>query len=313
MEKEKLMKTYNYLKKYIEQKINHSDYIDYYKMYNIDQNMSINEINQELEKQEIKNLFQKNNVDSIDNFLKQAFLENSDEVNKMINTFSNENLKKFYDNFINSKVKDRTISDSQKLDMIVQSSISRYGFYHGFASLQALIKYQNYDVITKQNNSRNLAKQLSAEKMNSVIYEKRKDIMDNNQDNIIMDYFSDFINKDNFKEKANVFYDACYNTAIKYDLNNASEQLNYAVKGLIDNSSVERFTNYQNSRDSLKNSKLNSDDCYVLMLAKIHGKRTENNKYSYSNIVSKSKEEKIALFSEIIKEEAKGIENSHKK
>lgn len=304
MEKEKQTRVYNYLKKYIDQKINHDGYINYYEMYNLDKDMSIEEINKKIESQELKTLFDEKNVDTIEPCLKPIFLETSKEVNNMIHFFSDEEVKKMYDYYLNSKTNDCIgLDDSQKLDIVVKTSIDKYGFYHGFASLQALIKYQRYDVITKENNDRNIVKQLSEDKINKVIYEKRSNIMDDNQDNMIMDYFSKFIKDGELKEKADTFYNACHNTVEKYD-SNGINQLNYAVEGMINNSSAERFTNLKNSRDNLKNSKLNCDDCYVLMLMKIHSKKNENESYAYSNIVGKSQKEKISLFSEIIKEES---------
>lgn len=82
---------YEYLQRYIHQQQDHSNYIDYYDLYGIKKEMSLDEIKKEFRKKE--KYLHPDQISFIDEEFKYVFKKCSDEFIKAKNVFSDEQKK----------------------------------------------------------------------------------------------------------------------------------------------------------------------------------------------------------------------------
>lgn len=320
MNSKKKIEIYTYLKRYIEQKEEHEEYIDYYELFDLDRNMSLEKLNKKLRK--IKKLIHPDQVEFIESSFTPTFIEVTEEVLNMTNIFSRTDLKSQYDQSLD-KMKEKpkskeysqveiTKSDEDKLERVVETMIYKNGFYPSFRTLGVISSTDYYINVTRENKARSLAQELGKEKIALIIKNKRKDIMEENPNNMLMDYYLQVMNNPGIKAQADIFYNACFITSKKYDKSETSQQLPRAIDLYMVKNSAEGFTNSLNSRDCFEKSNLNSNDIFILMLAKIHSKREENFEYSYSNMIKKSPNEQIDTFTKIIRQEVIASQNNRK-
>lgn len=318
MSQGRFSEVYKYLKKYIEQKEEHSDYIDYYELYDLDRNMSVSELKNEIKEKKLRILFHPDQVSSIEGYFKEAFKENSIEVLKMINILSDQNLRDRYDSEL-EEFKKKTYEDKDKhqsseyatveynekdLEIAMETTIYKQGFYNGYYALNMAIR-DNYNYVTRENGARERVRKLGSDSIKRILYDKRKVIMEDQSLNCIMDYYNDIINKTGLSERANSFYSMCLGTALIYDTVNDLGQLSFALGKFIDQNDSSAFFNYDNRKQDFQDSNINSYDAWILMMAKIHSKREENEDYSFANMSEKSHEQQIKTFSKIMIKEAK--------
>lgn len=318
------MEIYAYLKKYINQKNEHSDYIDYYDLYGLDSSLSVDQIQSLLKEKKLRKLFHPDQIAYLDDDFKEVFKINVDEVIEVENVFSSESSKLKYDNLLDKKKKEQqrddytsnkdsvfTIQDEKDLERTIETTIYKYGFYQGYCALKRALK-NDFSCITSDNNARNLAINLGSSKIKDILLSKKSDVMENDFDNVIMDYYSKLINKSGLKDQADIFYNACNETVIKYDILTNVPQLDFAVSRFIETGKKDGFTKQNSSRELLESSNIQQKDAHVLMCAKMHSISKENSDYKCSNFTSKKLDEQINLFASEVKKEAKKIVNSQK-
>lgn len=310
---------YEYLQKYIHQKQEHSDYIDYYELYDIDPNLKVDAIRKEMKQKE--KYLHPDQIAFVDEEFKNTFRECSNLFIKAKGVFSSEREKENYDHKLKEK-KDKTNNeennaekfggmDSKKLESAIETTIYKYGFYQGYMALQNAARNE-FSYITSENGARKKAQELGGNKIKEIIYQNRKNIMENNTDNLTMDYFCNLIEKRGLYEKASSFYDACYQTVRKYDLLRNDDHTVYAIDLYMKTGEATGFTNRNGVRDNFKNNNLHPLDINILMCAKLHKYGDEDPKYLFSNTFRISDEEKAKLFIPKIKEEVVKMNKSSK-
>lgn len=341
MKEEEKKQVYQYLKNYIDQKEKHSNYIDYYELCDLSSNMSIEELQAAIKEKKLVKLFHPDQEGKFEDDLKLVFRECSDKVKDMVHVvFADDNHKIQYDNMLvqeknsreessfvyeekqeeNSKEessfvyeekqeKPFTIQDENILERAIETTIYKYGFYQGYIALQKSAR-NDFSYVTKDNSSRELLSQVGSKKIKEIIKSNRLDIMETKSNSIVMDYYCKLISKSGLREKANVFYNACLETAKKYDLKSDRYQTDYAISYYINDLNMDYFTNKNVDKNEL--CKMPPQDIKILMSAKIHTLGRKNPDYLFSNFSKKSSEEQIRLFAKEIKTEAKNIEQQRK-
>lgn len=192
--------------------------------------MSLDEIKKEFRKKE--KYLHPDQISFIDEEFKYVFKKCSDEFIKAKNVFSDEQKKKQYDhNLETEKMKTEKMKidnvninksyfkddDAKILESAIETTIYKYGFYQGYTALQNAVR-NDFSYIVCENGARGKAQGLGSNRIKEIIYENRKDVMENKADNLVMDYFSNLIEKSGLCEKADSFYDMCTSTIQKYDL-----------------------------------------------------------------------------------------------
>lgn len=323
MKEEEKKQVYLYLQNYIYQKQKYDDYIDYYELCNLDEHMTIEQLQQQIKQKKLTKLFHPDQERTLDSEFQTIFRECSQQIQDMKNIFSSESLKYRYDSLLKQQKgnqKDTSnINDTQKLsftkeeenhlERAIETTIYKYGFYQGYIALQKAAR-DDFSSVTKDNNSRELLKQMGSKKIKDIIKANRVDIMETKSNNIVMDYYNKIINKSGLKEKAEVFYNACLETAKKYDLHADLYQTDYAISYYIEDLNMDYFTNKNVDKQEL--CKLSPKDIQILISAKMHTLSKENKEYLFSDFSKKSSEEQIRLFSKEIKKEARKIDQQKK-
>lgn len=162
-------------------------------------------------------------------------------------------------------------------------------------------------MITKENNSKELLKQVGVEKIQKIIKMEETDIMESDFNNMFMDYYSKIINKSGLQERKNVFYNACLQTALKYDLGNNNPQTENAVFMYMETLSMDGFTHQNVDKSEL--AKLSPQDVQILIGVKMHNleKEKNNSSYLYSNFSQNNKVNQVKWFAKEVQNEARKI------
>lgn len=333
MKEETKKQIYQYLQKYLNQKQEHSEYIDYYELCNLNENMTIEQLQKEIKQKELTKLFHPDQEGYLDDEFQGVFRECSNKIGDMKNIFSNQQSKDRYDKelkeqkAINEELEKRraskenttnwyqkkddisiTMEEKRYLERAIETTIYKFGFYQGYIALQKTLS-DDFSMVTKENHARDLLKQVGTEKIRKIIEAEETDIMERNPNNVVMDYYCKIINKSGLQEKAEVFYNACLQTALKYDLN-GNCQTDRAISSYIEDLNMNGFTNQNVDKQEL--CKLSPQDFQLLMCVKMHSLGKENPNYLFSNFSQQDREEQIKVFSETIKKEARNIANQRK-
>lgn len=339
MNEETKKQIYQYLKNYMSQKQEHSDYIDYYELCNLDESMSIEQIQKKINQKEFLKLFHSDQENYLDREFQSVFRECSNTIGNMQSTFSNQISKAYYDKELkekkarNEELKRRyekdlekqktrkkntvqekddipiTMEEKKYLERAVETTIYKFGFYHGYMALQMALR-NDFSKITNENHGRDLLKQVGVQKIRKIIEAEETNIMESNPNNMVMSFYSKIINKSGLQEKADVFYNACLQTALKYDLENNAQQTEGAIFKYISCLNMDRFTN-QNV-DKLELAKLSPQDVQTLIWIKMHNLGKEKSDYLFSNFTKDDQAEQVKLFAKQIQKEAKNIASQRK-
>ena len=310
---------YEYLQRYIHQQQDHSNYIDYYDLYGIKKEMSLDEIKKEFRKKE--KYLNPDQISFIDEEFKYVFKKCSDEFIKAKNVFSDEQKKKQYDhNLETEKIKIDNVNinksyfkddDAKILESAIETTIYKYGFYQGYTALQNAVR-NDFSYIVRDNGARGKAQGLGSNRIKEIIYENRKDVMENKEDNLVMDYFSNLIEKSGLCEKADSFYDMCTSTIQKYDLTRNSNQTATAIKIYLGQGETQYFTNNNRLREVFEENNFSSSDIDLLMCVKLHKYGHDDPRCLFSNTAKMNKVERVDLFTSKLKEEAVKYNNTSK-
>lgn len=342
MKEETKRQIYQYLKKYVNQKQEHSDYIDYYELCNLDESMSVEKLQKEIKKKKLEKLFHPDQEAYLDSEFQSVFRECSNKIKDMINVFSEQNSKDRYDKELkeqkasNEELKRRyeedlerqktssenttygyqkkgdipiTMEDKKYLERAIETTIYKFGFYHGYIALQKTLR-DDFSMITNENHGRDLLKQVGVQKIRKIIETEETDIMESNPNNMVMNYYSKIINKSGLKEKAEVFYNACLQTALKYDLENDPKQTEDAIFLYISCLDMGAFTNKNVDKQEL--AKLSPQDVQTLIRVKMHNLGKENTDYLFSNFTKNNEVKQVKLFARQIQKEAQNIADQRK-
>ena len=232
MKEEEKQQVYQYLQNYIHQKQEHGNYIDYYELCNLNEKMTIEQLKSEMKKKKLVKLFHPDQESILDPDFQEIFKECVQEIQDMQYVFSDERLKNRYDNEltkqkeINKNVSNRTVDEKAEeksisftkeeenyLERAIETTIYKYGFYQGYIALQKAVR-NDFSSVTNDNHSRKLLKEMGVQKIRNIIESKRRDIMDTSSNNMVMNYYSSMIDKTGLKEKADIFYNACFENMI---------------------------------------------------------------------------------------------------
>ena len=319
MSDETKRKIYEYLQRYIHQQQDHSNYIDYYDLYGIKKEMSLDEIKKKFRKKE--KYLHPDQISFIDDEFKYVFKKCSDEFIKSKNVFSDEQKKEQYDlNLETEKMKYDNINvdsmnskedDIKDLESAIETTIYKHGFYQGYVALQSASR-NDFQYIVRENDARKKAQNLGSNRIREILYENRKDVMENSADNIVMDYFSDLIEKSGLREKADSFYDVCTSTIHKYDLTRNNNQTLTAIEMYLSLGETQYFTNNNGLRDEFEKNNLSSPDIDLLICAKLHKYGHDDPRCLFSNTSKMNKIERVEFFTSKLKEEAVKYNNTSK-
>lgn len=310
---------YEYLQRYIHQRQDHSDYIDYYDLYGIKKEMSVDKINKKMRKTE--KYLHPDQISFVDEEFRYVFEECSKEFIKAKNIFSDEQKKAQYDlNLEAEKMKNDNINvnkvdskeeNAKNLESAIETTIYKYGFYQGYLALQNAAR-NDFSCIVSENDARQKAQELGSNRIKEIIYENRKDVMENRADNLVMDYFSNLMEKSGLCEKADSFYDMCTSTIQKYDLTRNNNQTSTAIKIFLGQGETQYFTNNNGLREEFEKNNFSSSDIDLLMCAKLHKYGHDDPRCLFSNTSKMSKVERVDLFTSKLKEEAVKHNNTSK-
>lgn len=340
MKEETKKQIYQYLQKYLNQK-QEQDCIDYYELCDLNENMTIEQLQKEIEQKGLTKLFHPDQESYLDREFQGAFRECSSKIGDMKNIFSDQKSKNRYDKALKeekaskeeSKRRHKEESEEQKvnkentasryqekgdtpitseekkyLERAIETTIYKFGFYQGYMALQKALR-GDFSMVTNENHSRDFLKQVGMKKIRKIIETEETDIMERNPNNMVMDYYSKIINKRGLQEKAEVFYNACLQTALKYDLN-GNHQTDGAINAYMSSLDMNHFTNQNVDKQEL--CKFSPLDVQMLMCVKMHHFGKEKSNYLFSNFSQQDVGEQIVAFSGEIKKEARNIANQRK-
>lgn len=332
---------YQYLQKYLNQKQEHSDYIDYYELCNLNEGMSIEQLQKEMKQKKLVKLFHPDQESYLDPEFQGAFRECSSKIEDMKNIFSDQSLKARYDKELQEKKSNNeelkrhyeeelerqqtsrerntndykrqndmliTTEERKHVERAVETTIYKFGFYHGYIALQKALR-GDFSMVTNENHGRDLLKQVGVQKIRKII-EAAADIMESNPNNMVMDYYCKVINKSGLQEKAEVFYNACFQTSLKYDLGNDVHQTEGAISRYIETLDMNAFTS-QNV-DKLEFAKLSPQDVKMLICAKMHSLGKTNPDYLFTNFAQNNSVQQVKLFASEIQKEARKAADQRK-
>ena len=170
---------YEYLRKYVHQQQEHSDYIDYYELYDINPNLKVDAIRKEMKQKE--KYLHPDQIAFVDEEFKNTFRECSNLFIKAKGVFSSAREKENYDYKLKQK-KDKTNNvekfdgiDSKKLESAIETTIYKYGFYQGYMALQNAARNE-FSYITSENGARKKAQELGGNKIKEIIYQNKIEI-----------------------------------------------------------------------------------------------------------------------------------------
>lgn len=318
MKQEERMELYGYLRNYIIQKDEHDDYVDYYKIFGFNRNMTIDELKQGIKDKKIIKLFHPDQESGLEAFFQPFFRESCDDIKDMIQIFSDEIKKQQYDGML--KEKENTtkvdlveIDEKEALDKAIIDTINKYGFHNGYVALQKALR-GDFHNITRDNGDRNIVSAIGKERLRNIVANERKDIMETNGDNIVAEYLNKVINSSELKTKADSFYNMCLQTAIEKVNNPSSCDVAQAIDIYTKENYPSGFSNRNNERDQFMENNINAMDIWLLVNLKVHdalgSKKTD---YLFSNMTKVSKDAQYEAFGQIMDTDARKMQQQSNK
>lgn len=292
---------YEYIQKYLHQKQKH-EYIDYYELFGFSEKLTIDEIQKELKYKKIRKLFHPDQVAYIESVFKDTFNECVSTVINAEKVFSNDLEKMKYDSQLaeNKKLyKDIEVTTKEKnmLETAIITTVFDKGFYNGYKALKKAVN-NDFSIISTENNSRKMAEELGSVLIKEILNSEKKDIMNTDMNDIIMDYYLKIINKTGLKEKTDTFYDICIETVENPKLD--------AYNSIYESFQKEKFSILSRNRTLRKkfeNLNFTKNDVSILMLSRLHSKSSNNEKYKFSNTITQKRSEITKMFVDQIKNE----------
>lgn len=165
---------YQYLQNYLNQKIEHSDYVDYYEWFQLNESMTLKQIEKEIKKKRLEKLFHPDQQSYLDSEFQRVFKECSNEIKEMKNVFSNQESKARYDQKLKiqkgqEKIDDSiTLKEKKYVERAVETTTYKYGFYQGYMAFLMTLQ-DGFSMITNENHARDLLKQVGTRKIRKII------------------------------------------------------------------------------------------------------------------------------------------------
>lgn len=329
--KERIPKIRAYLEKYY-QYGKGKQVIDYYKIFDLSSEMSIEELTSKIKSARLSVLFHPDSVSFLpDDIRIDDYMKMIDIVCEMINVFgSNENkqrydrkLTKFKLNQSKEKIQkqgyhrqngsDPIISfyDEEKYQYAVVHNILKYGFDYTKKALSDFLKENYINGFTRDYSVRDVIQDLGRDKIINILrkhYQNKNIKLDENLENAIIHSFSYlYLHDPKISEVIHTYCDACYQTIYKYDSLFDHDQASYAVFQLISNKDFSSFTNQGGARSSLKSCVKKNDGKIIPTIYLI-----ANDKYSYFQLKNMSDMDLSDRFISFLRNDSKFYQESKK-
>lgn len=292
---------YEYIQKYLHQKQKH-DYIDYYELFGLNEETTIDEIQKELKIKKVRKLFHPDQIAYIESIFKDTFNECVSTVINAEKVFSSDLEKMKYDSQLAENKKlyknfEITTKEKNMLETAIITTVFEKGFYNGYKALKKAVN-NDFSSITPENNSRKMAENLGSSLIKKILNSEKKDIMNTDMNDIIMDYYLKIIDKTGLKEKADTFYDICIET-----VENPNIDAYNSIYESFQKQKLNILSRDKTLRKNFKNLNFTKSDVSILMLSKLHSKSSNNEKYKFSNTITKKRSDITEMFVDQIKNE----------
>lgn len=306
----RLIETYKYMQNYIKQKEEHSDYIDYYEMFDLDKNITQEEFEKKVKQERLHTIFHEDLEQYVEDIFKPSFKECIKEFNNMLDIFTAGYKKSEYDKMLKEK-KNTTkadvyeIDEKEVLEDAITKTIQKHGFNNGYLALQYALR-GDFSRVSRDNGNRLVLQGIGKERLREIVADERENIMERNGDNIVAEYFHKLISKSPLKEQVDSFYEVCKETIMEKQNNPNSATLEEAIKAYEDDSYPSLFSNRNSARDKfLQSSGITNRDVWILMCVKIHNEYGQKREECLFTNIANNKEARNKVFDRIMQKEVK--------
>lgn len=291
MDNNTLKEIYSTIERYINQKRTHTNYIDFFELYQINPDIDENSLKKETRK--VRKLFHPDQKVYIDKRYFDIYDEIINKNTKFYAIFDNkEKVKKYYEelqkrknqNIVNNtKEKNEDLEFKINLNIFqraIEAMIIKYGFSNAYSGITEFLKTKDFSKITRDRNARSSLKEIGYESVVEIIknYNRNENYVDNT-----MDIFLSVMKNPSISKRANDFYSSCANV----EINNKSSNMLYSL--------LENYLLYNNktSLDYLDKDYINTrgtrkefstQDINFLMYAKLHENRNLNENFAFSKL-----------------------------
>lgn len=289
MNNERLKEVIKILDRYDE-----SSVINYYELFGISKNLSIENINQKIKESKLQVLFHPDQIKFIPESYHSKYNHMIEEVVNFVNIFSNDKSREKYDdNLAKSEVKTEYSDEDKTEDLeelkLVQSlmlNAQKYGFDYTRKALSELLSSNYTQGFTRENDVRKMIESIDRNKLLSIVSQSSsKDEMVTSLQ-MSMNYLTDLMYKiPELKQQINFLDEACNATFGKYDANGYSGQTYNALNKYCITNNVAGFTNVNNVRNNLKEyGDFRNSNFYIECI--LNSKRFDNLNYAYTNMIN---------------------------
>lgn len=290
--------------------------IDFYKLFNISQRVSLSVVNDIADRMKLTVLFHPDQYKYIPLEYQESFSFVCSHLLDFFDVFSNEDKRSRYDREL-SQFKDLGNSynnpdqfpssgnDQQhsqqgngddinsfdfysnnpllyKVDQIFTTSVQVNGFRQALFAMKEVITNDNYNLFTRTDKCRESAKNLGKHEIFKAIMASCGNsctVLD--YDALLMYYLSDYINRNEYgKFLKKTFVNACQLT---YQ-NHGSNQARYAIEKVLFSGNPGALSNGEDKYREELNKYVKSDDYIYLVLSIMNKSRIEQPNYSYVNM-----------------------------
>lgn len=299
----------------------YSDSIDYYSLFALNSNSSLEEINSTLKK--VRILFHPDQTSYVPEEYRETFDKILNQIPDIINTFSSISNRNKYDANLNkrkneSKEKDENdkILDAE-LQGAILSQVSNYGWKYTVNCLRHVVYNENFNVITRFGDARDTLRSIGANKIRELILNSSLGDIDRRSsitfEDSVVNYITDmFETNPDLASDLEIIKNACLETNKKHGALQAKSAMKvYFVFG-----DAHGFTNTNNARHDFvdniekplvyranKNNKGNDvdrSDVEFMMQVALNSKRFDNYAYSYANTKELSLDQLISVYNDQI-------------
>lgn len=334
MNPERLNEVVKILSRYSDSK----ELVDYYQLLELDQNMTLEELQNQIKKRKIQVLFHPDQISFIPLEYQSKYLKMIEIIKDVINTFDSPKNKVAYDrklqeqsrydnnqNFTSYSNRDSSYQSYEDMNNKTQdlealkfreaivANAMKYGFEFTRTALRNLMIDNSVKGFTRDHNVRNIISSISKEKIISILSDASvEDVMQGKKmstEELIMNYLTDLIfGYQQFRNQVLCLEQACLNTIYRYDLQGYKGQTYRALERFSSMGDVSAFTNTNNARNNLITSGIETRNIKFLMQCSLNSKRHENPNFAYQNLIDSGLT--LELYYDMVYQEAKSNTNS---
>lgn len=262
MPKEKLEEVLEILSRYNE----NQSVTDYYQLFGFNKNMTVEEIKSQIKQKRLQVLFHPDQISFIPSEHHDKYLKMIEIIKDVVNTFDNYQNKESYDQSLFNRSNNNQQSNyyeedkTEDLDEInfgqaIILNSNKHGFKFTRDAIYHLIKYQNVNGFTRDNNVRNMVANIDRNKLMDILLSHSVKDKNVTLEQIIMNYLSDFVySNQTIKKQLDCIEKACSDTINKYDINGYRNQTTNALNRFCNNGDVSAFTNSNGGRTNLEHN-----------------------------------------------------------